>query len=140
MAKLDLSVDPKRCFAERMRKADDAARLVASGDVLWIPIGHTPFAVLGALAAREKELRGVKIRAALIPDLGWFRSDVREHFDLQVQFAILPDNRKALADNLPTSGLAILDFAIDDWEDVAFRRGKLVSFVSPRLSKHASDE
>jgi len=48
--------------------------------------------------------------------------------------------RKALADNLPTSGLAILDFAIDDWEDVAFRRGKLVSFVSPKLLKHASDE
>jgi phosphohistidine phosphatase len=48
--------------------------------------------------------------------------------------------RKALADNLPTSGLAILDFVIDDWEDVAFRRGKLVSFVSPKLLKHASDE
>ena len=48
--------------------------------------------------------------------------------------------RRALADNLPTSGLAILDFAIDDWEDVAFRRGKLVSFVSPKLLKHASDE
>ena len=49
-------------------------------------------------------------------------------------------SRQALADNLPTSGLAILDFAIDDWEDVAFRRGKLVSFVSPKLLKHASDE
>jgi phosphohistidine phosphatase len=48
--------------------------------------------------------------------------------------------RKALADNLPTSGLAIFDFAIDDWADVAFRRGKLVSFVSPKLLKHASDE
>ena len=48
--------------------------------------------------------------------------------------------RKALADNLPTSGLAIFDFAIDDWADVAFRRGKLVLFVSPRLLKHASDE
>jgi phosphohistidine phosphatase len=48
--------------------------------------------------------------------------------------------RKALAGNLPTSGLAILDFAIDDWEHVAFRRGKLVSFVSPKLLKHASDE
>ena len=48
--------------------------------------------------------------------------------------------RKALADNLPTSGLAILDFEIDDWEEVAFRRGKLVLFVSPKLLKHASDE
>ncbi len=48
--------------------------------------------------------------------------------------------RKALADNLPTSGLAVLDFAIDDWADVAFRRGRLVLFVSPKLLKHASDD
>ena len=45
--------------------------------------------------------------------------------------------RKALTDNLPTSGLAILDFAGDDWDDVAFRRGRLVLFVSPKLLKQA---
>jgi phosphohistidine phosphatase len=44
-------------------------------------------------------------------------------------------SRKALADNLPTSGLAVFDFAIDDWNDVAFRRGRLVLFVSPKLLK-----
>jgi phosphohistidine phosphatase len=43
--------------------------------------------------------------------------------------------RKALGDNLPTSGLVVLDFAIDDWNDVAFRRGRLVLFVSPKLLK-----
>jgi phosphohistidine phosphatase len=43
--------------------------------------------------------------------------------------------RKALADNLPTSGLAVFDFAIDDWGDVAFRRGRLVLFVTPKLLK-----
>lgn len=48
--------------------------------------------------------------------------------------------RKALADNLPTSGLAIFDFAIDDWTDVAFRRGRLEQFVSPKLLKQASDD
>ncbi len=48
--------------------------------------------------------------------------------------------RKALADNLPTSGLAVFDFAIDDWADVAFRRGRLVQFVSPKLLKQASDD
>ncbi len=48
--------------------------------------------------------------------------------------------RAALADNLPTSGLAILDFDIDDWGDLAFRRGRLVLFVSPKLLKQASDE
>jgi phosphohistidine phosphatase len=45
--------------------------------------------------------------------------------------------RKALADNLPTSGLAVFDFEIDDWTDVAFRRGQLVLFVSPKLLKQA---
>ena len=45
--------------------------------------------------------------------------------------------RKALADNLPTSGLAMLDFAGDDWDDVAFRRGRLALFVSPKLLKQA---
>lgn len=48
--------------------------------------------------------------------------------------------RKALTDNLPTSGLAVLDFATDDWDDVAFRRGKLVLFVSPKLLKQASSD
>jgi acyl-CoA hydrolase len=100
VAKLDLSVDPRRCFAERSMEAAQAARLVESGDLIWIPIGHTPISLLAALAAREKELRGVKLRAALIPDVGWFRSEAREHFDLQVQFAILPDNRKALEDRI----------------------------------------
>ena len=45
--------------------------------------------------------------------------------------------RKALTDNLPTSGLAIFDFDLDDWADVAFRRGRLAVFVSPKLLKQA---
>lgn len=44
---------------------------------------------------------------------------------------------KALADNLPTTGLAIFDFDVKDWGDVAYRRGKLVLFVSPKLLKQA---
>jgi phosphohistidine phosphatase len=47
---------------------------------------------------------------------------------------------KALAENLPTSGLAVFDFAIDDWADVAFRRGRLVQFLSPKLLKQGSDD
>ena len=46
------------------------------------------------------------------------------------------DGRKALADNLPTSGLAIFDFDVKDWAHVAYRHGKLVLFVSPKLLKH----
>jgi len=48
--------------------------------------------------------------------------------------------RQALNDNLPTSGLVVFDFAIDDWNDVGFRRGKLVLFLSPKLLGQASNE
>lgn len=47
--------------------------------------------------------------------------------------------RKALIDNLPTSGLVTIDFAIDDWGDVALRGGRLAVFVSPKLLKKASN-
>ena len=43
--------------------------------------------------------------------------------------------RGALADNLPTAGLAILDFDIDDWANIGIRRGRLELFVSPKLLK-----
>jgi phosphohistidine phosphatase len=49
-------------------------------------------------------------------------------------------SREALLDNLPTSGLVILDFETDDWNDVAFRRGRLMFFVSPKLLKQASND
>lgn len=48
--------------------------------------------------------------------------------------------RKALEDNLPTAGLAILDFDIDDWSEVGFRGGTLVRFTSPKLLKQASED
>lgn len=48
--------------------------------------------------------------------------------------------QKALGHNLPTSGLAIFDFHVGDWNDVALHRGKLVQFVSPKLLKQTSDD
>ena len=47
------------------------------------------------------------------------------------------DSRKAVEDNLPTSGLAIFEFKIHDWADVAFRRGHLELFVSPKLLRQS---
>ena len=51
-----------------------------------------------------------------------------------------PAGRKALTDNLPTAGLAVFDFDIDDWADVALRRGRLVLFVTPKLLKQTSGD
>ena len=48
--------------------------------------------------------------------------------------------RRAIEDNLPTAGLALFDFPVGDWDDVAFRRGKLVQFVSPKLLKQTSGD
>lgn len=41
-------------------------------------------------------------------------------------------DREALEDNLPTSGLAVFKFAIEDWNDVSLHHGTLERFVSPR--------
>jgi phosphohistidine phosphatase len=43
--------------------------------------------------------------------------------------------RRALSENLPTGSIAVIDFAIDSWNDVAFRSGTLTSFMSPKLLK-----
>lgn len=100
MARLDLSVDPKRELERKRMEAHEAARLIQSGDLIWIPSAHQPPAILATLAAREQELRDVTIRSVVIPDMGWFRPDARKAWDLQVQYALAPDNRRALADRL----------------------------------------
>jgi phosphohistidine phosphatase len=43
--------------------------------------------------------------------------------------------QQALDANLPTSGLALIEFPIDDWDEVAFRGGRLLRFLSPKLLK-----
>jgi phosphohistidine phosphatase len=48
--------------------------------------------------------------------------------------------RKAIADNLPTGGIVVIDFATDDWGDVGFKGGTLQQFASPKLLKGAGDE
>jgi phosphohistidine phosphatase len=45
--------------------------------------------------------------------------------------------RAALAGNMPTSGLAVIDFAVESWDGVAARGGQLAQFVSPKLLKEA---
>jgi phosphohistidine phosphatase len=46
--------------------------------------------------------------------------------------------RKALTDNMPTAGIAVFDFPVDNWNDVAFQQGELVMFVGPKSLKAAS--
>jgi phosphohistidine phosphatase len=48
--------------------------------------------------------------------------------------------RKALAENLPTSGMTVIEFPIKHWNEVSFRGGRLELFVSPKLLKKATDK
>jgi 4-hydroxybutyrate CoA-transferase len=98
MAALDLSLDPQEDYERKLTTAEGAAALVASGDLVWVPSGQMPPTILAALARREPELRNVTIRSTMIPDFGWFRDEAREAFDLQIQYAIIPQNRQALAE------------------------------------------
>jgi len=47
--------------------------------------------------------------------------------------------RRGLAANLPTAGVAVIDFKTDDWDDVRFRSGRLERFASPKLLREESD-
>jgi 4-hydroxybutyrate CoA-transferase len=100
MARLDLTVDPKSEYERKLMTAEQAAGLVESGDLVWIPSTHTPPAILAVLATREAELRDVTIRSVALPNMGWFRADAATAWNLQVQYAIVPDNRQALADRV----------------------------------------
>jgi phosphohistidine phosphatase len=44
-------------------------------------------------------------------------------------------SRSALDKNLPTSGVVVIEFPIEDWDDIAFRGGRLVDFVTPKILK-----
>ena len=48
MARLDLTVDPKSEYERKLMTAEQAAGLIESGDLVWIPSTHTPPAGLGA--------------------------------------------------------------------------------------------
>jgi phosphohistidine phosphatase len=49
------------------------------------------------------------------------------------------DTRERLRENFPTSGVAIIDFALDDWAKLHARSGRLERFVSPKLIASATN-
>jgi phosphohistidine phosphatase len=49
------------------------------------------------------------------------------------------DTRERLRENFPTSGVAIIDFAIDNWAKLHPRSGRLERFVSPKLIASATN-
>jgi phosphohistidine phosphatase len=49
------------------------------------------------------------------------------------------DARQRLSEKLPTSGLVVIDFAVDDWGKLHRAGGRLDRFVTPRSVAEATD-
>jgi phosphohistidine phosphatase len=49
------------------------------------------------------------------------------------------DIRERLRENFPTSGIAIIDFALDSWSKLHPRSGRLERFVSPKMIAGATN-
>jgi len=45
-----------------------------------------------------------------------------------------------LGQKYPTAGLAVIDFSLDDWADIAHRSGRLERFVTPKLLGNGEDD
>jgi phosphohistidine phosphatase len=61
--------------------------------------------------------------------------------DLAVQLVASGDQeaRERLSEKLPTSGLVVIDLALDDWARLRAHAGRLERFVSPRLVAAATE-
>jgi len=49
------------------------------------------------------------------------------------------DARQRLSEKLPTAGLVVIDFAVDDWSKLHWHGGRLDRFVTPRSLAAATD-
>ena len=45
-----------------------------------------------------------------------------------------------LGQKYPTAGLAVIDFALEDWADVAHKSGRLERFVTPKSLGNGEDD
>ncbi|HEY6255560.1 MAG TPA: histidine phosphatase family protein [Xanthobacteraceae bacterium] len=47
---------------------------------------------------------------------------------------------RQLDEGLPTAGLVVIDFAVDNWNKLAARSGRLKGFITPRLLRSAQEK
>lgn len=95
--------------------------------------------------ADSAELLQIVRSASLISDTG-ARLMVVAHNPGLHEFALAltghgnADARAALADNLPTCGLATIAFKIADWPRLSFRSGHLERLITPAMLRDKPDE
>ncbi len=132
----------RRLSAERVL-VSTAARARQTWDIVAPLLGRAPAEAIALpalyLAEPADILRAVHGTAADIGSLLVIGHNPGLHeLALMLSGDGAGDARAQLAGNLPTCGLAVIDFAITDWRDAAFQRGRLEHFVSPKRLKLTS--
>lgn len=90
-------MDWKQRYADRLMSAEDAARLVKSGDRLWLGMfSSCPNTFALALMARKDELRGVEVHHYIAPFV-WCRPDTQEAFHFVTCFTTAADRQQIAA-------------------------------------------
>ena len=77
-------MDSQQEYTSKLCSAEEALRVVQSGDCVSIPVYSNPTLIAGALANRLNELSGVTIRiGAPASDLSWYHPDATEAFQIE---------------------------------------------------------
>jgi phosphohistidine phosphatase len=100
------------CFAETPRAAEDERIYNAGIEQLLNLVGKTREARSLLVIGHNPGLHEVALRLIASGDV---------------------EAREQLSEKLPTSGLVVIDFSINDWSRLHPRSGRLERFVSPRL-------
>jgi len=83
---------------KKLISAEQAAKLVKSGDLVLIPTGREPVSLCYALLARNEELKGVRICPGLAGrDFGWYDAGWEESFSIEAGY-IMPMIAQGMAE------------------------------------------
>lgn len=120
-------MDWKQRYSDKVISAEEAAKLIKSGDRVVFPISIKQSSIGAALANRAHELRGVTVTSIWGADYAWFRPGMEESFIVR-DGCTTPFTYKAVKERqidwipmLP--GLNSLDFDADPM------RGRCVNFA-----------
>jgi len=73
-------------YKDKIVSADEAVKVIRSGDKVIVNLGGEPRHCLEALARRAGEIRNVKLACSWLYDYPWFHSGLEESFDARATF------------------------------------------------------
>lgn len=128
---------PDRVLCSTARRARDTWEEIAAEFAQQPPTTYddrlynaAPEAIIGLIAASKNSVRTLLL-VGHNPGLQDLAGMLIASGDL--------DHRERLREKLPTAGLVVIDFALDDWARLHPQAGRLERFVAPRWLEAATD-